>query len=75
MNLFRSEECIRRWEDEHRDLESETLRLDVALAWVTFIGRERPRYEYTHPRVTGQLLPFLRSIGLVSDWWKPPKPR
>ena len=40
------------------------LTLEQALAWMTFIGKDRPNVDYVHPRATGTLGPFLRSIGL-----------
>ena len=70
MNLFRSEEHARKWVGQHTGLASEVLTLNQALAWVTFIGKDRPRLEYTHPRVLGTLGPFLSSIGVTGDFWK-----
>lgn len=71
MNLFRSEEHARTWERQHPGLEGQVLTLGQALAWITFVGKDRPRFEYTHPRATGTLGPFLASIGLAGDFWKP----
>jgi hypothetical protein len=71
MNLFRSEEHARVWVAQHPGLQDEPLPLERAQAWVTFIGKDRPKFEYTHPRATGELGPFLRSIGLTGEFWKP----
>lgn len=70
MNLFRSEEHVREWRAEHPELESEVLSVEQTLDWVTFIGRERPRFDYVHPRATGELGPFLKSIGLTGYVWQ-----
>ncbi len=71
MNLFRSEEHARVWETGHSSAHGEVLTLAQALAWVTFIGKDRPNLGYTHPRATGTLGPFLKSIGLTGDFWRP----
>jgi hypothetical protein len=71
MNLFRSEEHAESWERLNPTLQGQLLSLEQAFAWVTFIGRDRPSFDYIHPRVTGTLGPFLHSIGLGGDWWKP----
>jgi hypothetical protein len=71
MNLFRSEEHAKAWETSHPDLQGQLLTLEQALAWVTFVGKDRPNFDYIHPRATGTLGPFLKSLGLTGDWWKP----
>ena len=71
MNLFRSEEHATAWETSHPGLQGQLLTLEQALAWVTFIGKDRPNFDYVQPRATGTLGPFLKSIGLTGDWWKP----
>lgn len=70
MNLFRSEEHASKWQVEHPELKPELLSMEQTLDWVTFIGRERPRFDYVHPRATGELGPFLKSIGLTGDVWQ-----
>lgn len=71
MNLFRSEEHVAAWEAEH-GLKGETLSIEQTRDWVEFIGKERPNYDYEHPRNKGTLGPFLRSIGLRGEFWGSP---
>lgn len=72
MNLFRSEEHVAAWLAEHPGLHREVLTFEQAHRWITFIGKGRLALEYVHPRGTGELGPFLRSMGLISEYWKPP---
>ncbi|HXH84901.1 MAG TPA: hypothetical protein VNN07_18480 [Candidatus Tectomicrobia bacterium] len=73
MNLFRSEEHAARWAGEH-GVEREILTLEQALEWIGFVGRGRLDRDYVHPRATGALGPFIRSLGLTSPFWAPPRP-
>ena len=68
MNLFRSEEHAAAWRAEH-GLAYEILDLEQARKWVEFIGHDRLSEEYVHPRATGRLGPFLKSMGLTSEFW------
>ncbi len=70
MNLFRSEGHVARWNAEH-GLKGVTLSIDQAREWISFIGKDRLHEDYVHPRVTGTLGPFMQSIGLTGDFWKP----
>ncbi|MFQ5693856.1 MAG: hypothetical protein ACE5IM_12530 [Nitrospinota bacterium] len=70
MNLFRSEEHAAAWQAEH-GLAGEILSLEQARAWIAFIGKDRLRADYVHPRATGALGPFQQSIGLTGEFWTP----
>jgi hypothetical protein len=72
MNFFRSEEHVDGWLAENSGLSREILTFDQACRWMAFLGKDRLREDYVHPRVTGELGPFLKSIGLTGDYWKPP---
>lgn len=72
MNLFRSEEHVDRWLADHPGLSKEILSFDQCLEWMAFLGRDRLREDYVHPRNTGKLGPFLKSLGLTGEYWKPP---
>ncbi len=72
MNLFRSEEHVDAWLAEHPGLHREVLGFEQAHSLIAFIGEGRLNEDYVHPRATGALGPFLQSLGLTSDYWKPP---
>jgi hypothetical protein len=72
MNLFRSEEHVSAWIAEHPGLSREVLSFEQACAWMRFLGAERLREDYVHPRAKGTLGPFLMSLGLTGEFWRPP---